>query len=96
MEDSGLEQLWNTVYALKSINKMMEGKSYSKALRACLLTDAALHVLMLECSKLQQPDTGTAETLVLDIEFEDHSVDDLTADIDVEEDAANAEEEMYV
>ena len=47
MEDSGLEDLWETVYARKSIPKMMEGKAYSKTLRACLLTDAALHLVLL-------------------------------------------------
>ncbi|XP_071081970.1 uncharacterized protein [Haliotis cracherodii] len=52
MEDSGLDELWATVYARKSLPKMFDGKSYSKILRACLLTDAALHVTLLESDKL--------------------------------------------
>ena len=48
MEGSGLEDLWATVYARNSLPKMMEGKAYTKTLRACLLTDAALHYLLLQ------------------------------------------------
>jgi len=47
MEDSGLDDVWAEVYARNSLRKMMEGKSYSKTLRACLLTDAALHNLLM-------------------------------------------------
>ena len=60
MEGSGLEELWETAYALKSIPKMMEGKAYAKTLRACLLTDAALHLVLMQGGDgeqtLSQPD----------------------------------------
>ena len=48
MEGSGLEDLWATAYARNSLPKMMEGKAYTKTLRACQLTDAALHCLLLQ------------------------------------------------
>ena len=46
-EGAGIDEIWCTVYAKKSIPKMIEGKVYSKCLRACLLTDAALHLTLL-------------------------------------------------
>lgn len=48
MEGSGLNELWATVYARKTLPHMMEGKPYTRTLRACLLTDAALHVALLD------------------------------------------------
>ena len=48
MEGSGLDDLWATAYARGSLPKMMEGKAYTKCLRACLLSDAALHTVLLE------------------------------------------------
>ena len=46
-EGGGIEEIWCTVYPKKSIPKMIEGKAYAKCLRACLLTDAALHLTLL-------------------------------------------------
>ena len=48
MEGTGLEDLWATVYACNSLPKMMDGKAYTKTLRACLLTDAALHLTLIQ------------------------------------------------
>ena len=48
MEGSGIEDLWATVYARGSLPKMMEGKAYTKCIRASLLTDAALHLTLLK------------------------------------------------
>ena len=47
MQDAGLKELWSTVYKENSLPKMLEGKAYSRCLRACLLTDAALHFTLL-------------------------------------------------
>ena len=58
MEDAGLLQLWSTVYKENSIPKMLEGKAYSRCLRACLLTDSALHYMLLQ----QKEDTNTTNT----------------------------------
>ena len=51
MEGSGLDELSPTIYAKKSLPKMMEGKTYTKTLRSCLLTDAALHISLLQAAK---------------------------------------------
>ena len=71
MEDAGLFQLWSTVYKENSIPKMLEGKAYSRCLRACLLTDSALHYMLLQ----QKEDTNTTNTMsahqVLDT-FDEH------------------------
>ena len=46
-EGGGIEEIWCTVCAKKSLPKMTEGKAYAKCLRACLLTDAAFHLTLL-------------------------------------------------
>ena len=46
-EGGGIEEIWCAVYAKKSIPKIIEEKAYAKCLRACLLTDAALHLTLL-------------------------------------------------
>jgi hypothetical protein len=62
MEDSGLEDLWSQVYARNSLRKMMEGKSYTKTLRACLMTDAALHILLFQNFFHGQQDNNMSQT----------------------------------
>ena len=47
IEDGGLRELWSTVYQENSLPKMMDGKAYSRCLRAVLLTDSALHFTLL-------------------------------------------------
>ena len=47
MQDAGLKKVWSTVYKENSLPKMLEGKAYSHCLRACLLTDNALHFTLL-------------------------------------------------
>ena len=47
MQDAGLKEIWSTVYKENSFSKMLKGKSYSRCLRACLLTDTALHFTLL-------------------------------------------------
>ena len=52
MEDSVIDGLWPTIYAKNSLPKMMEGKTYTKTLRSCLLTDAALlYIYLLRAAK---------------------------------------------
>ena len=46
MQDAGLK-VWSTVYKENSLPKMLEGKAYSRCLRACLLTDTALHFTLM-------------------------------------------------
>ena len=47
---SGIEELWGTVYAKRSIPKMLVGKAYTKCLRSYLLTDAADTGHQYECA----------------------------------------------
>ena len=47
MQDAGLKEVWSTVYKENSLPKMLQGKAYSRCLRACLLTDTALHFTLL-------------------------------------------------
>ena len=48
LEGSGIEELWERMYAKHSIPKMMTGKAYIKCLRAWFLTDAALHLTLMK------------------------------------------------
>ena len=50
MAGSGLEELWDTVYAKNSVAHMMTGHAYARSLRAHFLTQLALAVLLLESS----------------------------------------------
>src|SRR6218665_1225534 len=47
MGGSGLETLWETVYPAGSLIHMMTGHAYSRAVRAHLLTLAALDAMLL-------------------------------------------------
>ena len=47
MQDAGLKEVWSTVHKENPLPKMLEGKAYSRCLRACLLTDTALHFTLL-------------------------------------------------
>ena len=51
MENAGLKEAWATVYKENSLPKMLEGKAYSRCLRACLMTDVALHCALLSVIK---------------------------------------------
>lgn len=42
MAGSGLEALWETVYAPNTVVHMLTGHAYARALRAHLLTSAAI------------------------------------------------------
>lgn len=48
MGGSGLESLWQTVYAPNTVNHMVTGHAYARALRAHLLTAAALVRILLQ------------------------------------------------
>jgi len=56
MKGSGLEDLWETVYAPNSIEHMLTGHAYARALRSHFLTSAALTSLIIQIS-------GSADTL---------------------------------
>ncbi|KYN50496.1 hypothetical protein ALC57_00134 [Trachymyrmex cornetzi] len=48
MEGSGLKELFSTIYAVNSIDKMMTGHAYARALRAHTLTHLALAKIILQ------------------------------------------------
>ena len=76
-EGGGIEEIWCTVYTKKSIPKIIEGKAYAKCLRACLLTDAALHLTLLH--------TDIESTLKKEDE-EQISDNDCSEEMDVDDD----------
>ena len=76
MESSGLEELWATVYANNSIPKMMEGKAYSRTLRACLLTDAARHLVLLQCNSTDEDSKPMENTVSIPDELDENSLSD--------------------
>ena len=45
MRGSGLKDQWSHIYAVDSIDKMLTGHAYARALHAHLLTQAALAVI---------------------------------------------------
>ena len=76
MEGSGLDELWATVYANNSIPQMMEEKAYSRTLRACLLTDAALHLVLLQCNSTDEDSKAMDNTVLIPDELEENSLSD--------------------
>ena len=50
MSESGLKTLWETVYASKSVNHMLTGHAYARALRAHMLSAAAISGHLIETS----------------------------------------------
>jgi hypothetical protein len=54
MGGSGLEDLWETIYARNTVTQMMNGKQYARTLRAHFLTQQVLlHILFLDCTEKQ-------------------------------------------
>ena len=48
MSGSGLQEQWNTVYAIYSTKHMLTGHAYARALRAHMLSAASIVSLMLD------------------------------------------------
>ena len=97
MEDAGLKEVWSTVYKENSIPKMMEGKAYTRCLRACLLTDTALHFSLLSgndhshdteaCQVFEPPPTfdDDGNVLISDGNVFDTFEEDFIGSIDLED-----------
>ena len=73
MQDAGLKELWSTVYKENSLPKMLEGKAYSRCLRACLLTDAALHFTLLTGKDHSQTSDEDQVSFEPEQTFDDHN-----------------------
>ena len=56
LNGSGLDVLWQTVYADATVHHMLNGHAYSRALRAHFLTSAALTTLLLTETHLDDVD----------------------------------------
>lgn len=68
MAESGLEELWNVIYAKNSIPAMLNGHSFSRSLRAHFLTQLAISLLALKDFSL---DTESIKALQLLYEDEE-------------------------
>ena len=64
MAGSGLEAMWETVYATNSLSHMLSGHAYSRALRAHILSSAAFTSLLLETPGIEaEIDHGELQSL---------------------------------
>lgn len=75
MNGSGIEELYNTVYAKNTVVHMMSGHAYSRSVRGCLLAQEAISHLVLE----KQLTLSDKEKSYLQSVFEtfDTSIDEL-------------------
>ena len=100
-EGAGLEELWGEVYARKTIPKMIEGKAYSKCVRACMLTDAALHLTLLK-NEIEKTDNECNQSISKNEEITDTREENMEKNIfdqfnswrdeSVESDSTNSEQ----
>jgi len=61
MDGSGIVDIFATVYAPNSIPHMMSGKAYSRALRAHVLLEKALVLIILEAHEFESPKISVDE-----------------------------------
>ena len=61
MGGSGLKELWSLIYAVDSVEKMLNGHAYGRALRAHFLTQLALKIVILRKAEI---DDLTIEQIV--------------------------------
>lgn len=64
MNGSGLKELWSTVYAPSSVDKMLIGHSYSRAVRAHTLTQLSLGKIVLESTQYDDEDIAAIEDVI--------------------------------
>ncbi|CAI6347499.1 unnamed protein product [Macrosiphum euphorbiae] len=69
MAGSGLKELWNTIYAANSIEKMITGHAYSRAVRAHMLTQVCLGKLILDELDLTEEFKITLKQHILSTDF---------------------------
>ena len=81
MAGSGVEELWESVYAKGSVVHMVSGHAYSRALRAHFLTRAALgEVLFKTANCLEGTDAEELKTLYEDIIVRNKDPDEVIQD----------------
>lgn len=64
MSGSGLEELFSTIYAENSVDRLMSGHAYSRAVRAPTLTYLALSTLVLEIIEFTEDDKAFMENIL--------------------------------
>lgn len=85
MSGSGIEQLWSTVYAEGSIQQILNGHSYYRALRARVLDAQAIASIILSSSNIvEKIDTVGVQRLWDDLMHENLSLSEALASNEVE------------
>ena len=79
MNVSGLETLWEAVYAKGTIVHMLSGHAFSRALRAHILTLVAIITVVVDCS-LQTIDTESLRTSYKNIFSQEQKVDEVVGE----------------
>ena len=62
MAGSGLEEMWETVYAKNSVVHMMNGRAYARGIRAHFISQSALATLLLESAAVDESLKEDVET----------------------------------
>lgn len=68
MADSGLAELWSTVYASASVPHMLSGHAYARAIRAHCITFSALSMIILEEVDIQQESREYISAMLIGME----------------------------
>lgn len=68
MAGSGLKELWSTIYASNSVIHMLTGHSYSRALRAHLMTYLVLSGLILDETNLEEDECSELKNILYRID----------------------------
>lgn len=77
MAGSGLKELWNTIYAANSIEKMITEHAYSRAVGAHMLTQVCLGKLILDELDLTEEFKITLKQHILSTDFTTVTLEDI-------------------
>ncbi|XP_029341748.1 uncharacterized protein LOC100571724 isoform X2 [Acyrthosiphon pisum] len=77
MAGSGLRELWNTIYAANSIDKMMTGHAYSRAVRAHMLTQLCLSKIILDEIELTEEYKITLKNYISSTDYTTSTLEDI-------------------
>ena len=67
MAGSGLEEMWETVYAKNSVVHMMNGRAYARGIRVHFISQSALATLLLESSTVDDSLKKDVETCLVSL-----------------------------
>lgn len=77
MAGSGLRELLNTIYAANSIDKMMTGHAYSRAVRAHMLTQLCLSKIILDENGLTEEYKITLKNYISSTDYTTSTLEDI-------------------